>query len=138
LSTFQNYSGRDTNLQCIMPRSDKGLARPHYNNTFREDKSLMRQVDRNMSRTLRQLIDAQVVDSVIPRQKSGRPRRERRAEHRESLLPKDRICPFCNEVKLKSRQWVIENHAGVIVAGCKGCWMRNGERFPKEAPIPIQ
>jgi hypothetical protein len=56
------------------------------------------------------------------REREGRPRSERRAEAREQLLPKDRTCPLCLEVKLRSRQWVVTDEG----ARCKSCHMKLG------------
>lgn len=48
----------------------------------------------------------------------GRPRSERRAIAREKKIPKDRRCPRCGEVVLKSRSWVISSDNEAICLAC--------------------
>lgn len=85
-----------------MPRADKGKKRKSYDSSKRKERAL--------NRALRNVLD----DEVRPIE--GKPRSERRREHRESLLPNDRKCPLCSKIKLKSRQWVIVDELAICLS----------------------
>lgn len=76
-----------------------------YNAKYRRLKALMR----DLKRTL------ELADKPV---REGRPRRVRRAENRSGELPRDRKCPVCKELKLKSRQWVVKH--GIVC--CVSCY----------------
>lgn len=58
------------------------------------------------------------------REGSGLSRAERKRIARQALLPKDRICPVCNTVKLNTRQWVITVDETI----CKSCFMLRSQQ----------
>jgi len=64
----------------------------------------------------------------LTRKRRGEARslKERRAEHRAKLLPKDRRCPKCKVVKVKSKRWVVVNGNAVCLS-CYRAGMNNGE-----------
>lgn len=50
--------------------------------------------------------------------RESKTKKQRRRELRDSLLPVDRICPCCHELKLESRQWVVVKGQTVMCLSC--------------------
>lgn len=79
-------------------RSDAGKKRLFYDSSRRKELAALRALKRSKDE--------------LPRLK--RTRAERQAMRRHAVIPKDRTCPVCREIKLKSRQWVVLKDGIVI------------------------
>ena len=74
-----------------------------YDNSLRKMRSLALAWERQKAREDR-------------KSRAGCPRSEIQQEKRLSLLPKDRRCPVCGKIRLRSRQWVFKY--GVMCLSC--------------------
>jgi len=75
-------------------------------------------------RKLKQLASDAVKTKQAAERRSARITRspkERRMERRLQLIPKDKRCPVCGVVRLKSRQWVLKKHRDYD-AVCLACY----------------
>ena len=50
-----------------------------------------------------------MIEPKVPREREPYNRKELRRAQRLALLPRDRRCPICKEIKLNSRRWVIKD-----------------------------
>jgi len=83
-----------------------------YSNKLRNEHKRVR----DLKRTLQH---AQKLSKAYLASVEGKPRKERRAIARDKLLPQDRRCPKCMDVKTNSRQWVVMDGKAI----CKSCHM---------------
>jgi len=84
------------------------MSRPKIDTTFAD-------LRHTLDEARKSLPEDNIIDA--PEHKS---RKERRRKIRNYDLPKDRRCPDCGQIKLKSRQWVIKD--GIVT--CLGCWRK--------------
>lgn len=110
LDAFDNASEGKTRAQ----RSDKGKKRGPYNLKIRA----MRKASNDLRRTMEDIEKYQRIERRKSLQKSAKTQNQRRLEKRRAMLPVNRTCPLCGQVKDRSKQWVIDEVYGVI---CKAC-----------------
>lgn len=86
-----------------------------YDNSLRKQRAWLRSL-RDTLRDIKRREGKGPRKTHVKREQ-GRPLKERRAARREKMLPKDRVCPVCRNVFIKSRQWVVRNG----IASCITC-----------------
>ena len=96
-------------------RADKGKKRTSYSMSYR----LLKKQFKDLKRTLEDIEREE--RRLISREKKSMSRAERRHVARQLLLPPDRVCPLCGEVKIKSKQWVVLPSSGLM---CLSCWRK--------------
>lgn len=67
---------------------------------------------------IKQLSDTLNLIKALERKerKAGRSKAERRKDLREALLPLNRVCSGCGQVKLRSKQWVCTGPAPLCLS----------------------
>lgn len=74
----------------------------------------------DLKRTLEE--SKKVIQDNIIDQPERKSRKARRKEQRSYDLPKDRRCPDCGKLKLKSRQWVVVEDEDIKT--CLSCYRK--------------
>lgn len=72
---------------------------------------------KELKKTLVELREGAHDIETVRGRRPSRPRKERREAQREAVIPKSRICPLCDKLKLRSKQWVSLG-TGAVCLSC--------------------